>query len=112
MEDVEALLKGRRTAACWACGSAMEPQDNYCRVCGKGQGARLPWQYKWWGILAITVLGLGPFSLFYLWRTPDLSRRAKPFYAAAILLFTLFVMERMYRLWVFWQAALGGLQSY
>lgn len=37
-----------------------------------GQGPCVPWYYQWWGI-ALTVLGLGPFSLYFVWRSPRLT---------------------------------------
>jgi hypothetical protein len=97
---------------CWACGAVIDAPDNYCRICGKGQGDRLPWKYKPWGIIASTLVGLGPFSLFYLWRSPVISRGAKLVYTAAILLFTYLVFDQLSRLWSLFQTSLGTMPVY
>ena len=97
---------------CWACGALIDFGDNYCRSCGKGQGERLGWQYKQWGIIVITLLGLGPFSLFYLWRSPAISRGAKLVYTAAILMLTFIVLDQLYRIWTLFQTTLGAMQVY
>lgn len=97
---------------CWSCGAMIAPEDRYCRYCGRGQGAYVSWQYQHWGIIALTLLG-GPLSLFFVWRSPVISRNAKFVYTAGISLLTLFVLDRLNRLWVMYQAALGGIgQSY
>lgn len=101
-----------KTAACWSCGNHIGAADAYCKFCGRGQGSRVPWQYKHWGVIAITLLGLGPFSLFYLWRSPVISRGAKLVYSAVILLATWYVADRLYALWTFVQQMLGGAQLY
>jgi hypothetical protein len=93
---------------CWGCGEAVDPQDSYCRHCGKGQGERVPWQYSHWGIIVLTLAALGPFSLYYLWRSPAISPQAKWGYTAAILLLTAFIANRFYKLWQVYQAVLGG----
>ena len=72
----------------------------------------MPWQYKHWGIVAITLLGLGPFSLIYVWRSPVLSRYARLAYTGAILLITWFVINTLYGLWGAFQSMLGGAQVY
>lgn len=98
--------------SCWACGAPVGPGDNYCRRCGKGQGARVPWCYRHWGIILITLLGLGPFSLFYVWRSPLISREGKLAYTALISLATVFVLYELHRIWLMYQALLSGLQGF
>jgi len=95
---------------CWNCGEAVSAGDNYCKKCGKGQGSKVPWQYKHWGVIALTLLGLGPFSLFYIWRSPVISRKAKIAYTGAIFLLTWFVINSIYSLWNSVQAMLGGTE--
>ena len=112
MEIQDDLPGGKPPKPCWACGAVIDTGDNYCRFCGKGQGERLPWQYKHWGVIVITLIGLGPFSLFYLWRSPVISRGAKLAYTAAILLLTFYVAEQLYRLWAVFQATLGAMPVY
>jgi len=99
-------------AACWDCGKTIGTGDAYCKFCGRGQGVRVPWQYKQWGVIVITLLGLGPFSLFYLWRSPVISRNAKLVYSVLILLGTFYIAEQCYRLWNFFQGMLNGAQLY
>ncbi len=103
---------GGAARSCWSCKAVIAAEDSYCRVCGKGQGSHVPWQYKHWGIIVITLFGLGPFSLFYLRRSPVISRNAKFGYTAVILLLTLFVLDRIYKAWVVFQALLGSLPVY
>jgi hypothetical protein len=110
--DNAAIPGAGKTAPCWGCGNNIDAADAYCRFCGRGQGSRVPWQYKHWGVIVITLLGLGPFSLFYLWRSPVISRGAKLAYSAAILLATWYVVDRLYALWTFTQQMLGGAQLY
>jgi hypothetical protein len=98
--------------ACWACGAPVDTQDSYCRRCGKGQGDHLPWYYKPWGIIAMTVFGLGPFGIFLVWRSPRLSPGAKAAYTAGILLATAYAVHRLRQLLMFYQAALTGMQPY
>jgi len=61
-------------SACWSCGRPIDESDHYCRHCGQGQGALVPWYYRpvWLVLLGLTVLG--PFVLPLVWRSPRLSR--------------------------------------
>lgn len=85
---------------CWGCGKAIEAQDRYCRHCGKGQGEHVAWYYRPWGIAVATLLGLGPFGLVLVWRSPRLSQTARWAWTAAILLLTGWVLLAAYRLCV------------
>lgn len=97
---------------CWDCGTVIDKRDNYCRNCGKGQGHNVPWRYTHQGIIIITLLGLGPFTLFYLWRSPVITRNAKLAYTAAISLLTFYVLYLLHSVWVSFQAAMGNMQIY
>jgi len=88
------------TTVCWACGGMISAEDFYCRFCGKGQGKKIHWYYKQWGIILLTVLALGPFSIIFVWKSPLLSRRAKWINTAAIALLTAYVVYKMYGLWL------------
>lgn len=101
-------LPGFPKRACWSCGGEISSADNYCRFCGKGQGEHLPWQYKHWGIVVLTLVGLGPFSLYYVWRSPLLSRETKLFYTTAIAGATLFAAHAFYKVWQYYMLILGG----
>lgn len=68
----------------------------------------MPWQYKHWGVIAITLLGLGPFSLIYVWRSPVISRNAKIAYTAGIILITWFLISSLYGMWNAVRSVLGG----
>jgi len=98
--------------SCWSCAAPVGPEDHYCRNCGRGQGAYIPWQYKHWGIIVITLFGLGPFSLFFLWRSPVISKSAKFVYTAVISLATFYVLGRLQALLTYYQTILGGAQPY
>jgi len=93
---------------CWACGAMIAGEDRYCRYCGRGQGGYVTWQYKHWGVIAITLLA-GPLSLVFLWRSPVISRNAKLAYTAAVSLLTLYFIGQLNRLWLLYQAALTGM---
>ena len=97
---------------CWGCGAIIDAGDNYCRVCGKGQDACVPWYYKHWGVIASMLLGLGPFTLFPLWRSPVISRRAKFAYTALIVFFTYLLIKLVNGVLTYYQNLLGGLQGY
>ncbi len=108
MADTVELLNASAQCPCWSCGAMIGGADSYCRNCGKGQGARVPWQYKHWGVIVITLFGLGPFSLFFLWRSPVISRTAKFVYTALIMALTFWVLGSLRQLWLLYQAALSG----
>ena len=100
------------TGPCWSCGAVISRGDNYCKKCGKGQGTYVPWQYKHRGVIILTLFGLGPFSLFFVWRSPVLSRNAKLAYTGFILLFTWYAVNSFYKAWTVFQSVLGGTQVY
>ena len=86
----------------------IDGEDRYCRHCGRGQGGYVTWQYKHWGVIAISLLA-GPLSLLFLWRSPVISRNAKLAYTAAVSLLTLYFIDQLNRLWLLYQAALSGM---
>jgi|SRR3989339_2204938 len=77
--------------SCWNCSAGISPTDNYCRYCGKGQGEFTPWHFKIWGIIFLTVAALGPFSLYFLWKSPAISKQSKIICAILILAFTWYI---------------------
>ena len=93
---------------CWACGERISDEDNYCRKCGKGQGAFVDWYYRHWGMLVL-IFCAGPFALYFVWRSPALSRNAKWIYTGLISLFTWYMANMFYGIWTFFQTALGGM---
>jgi len=98
-------------SVCWACGGKISTEDNYCRFCGKGQGKRIPWYYKHRGIIALTLLAMGPFSLIFVWKSPLLSRRAKWAYTAAITALTWYVAFKIYNWWLALSALLSPMMN-
>jgi ribosomal protein L32 len=64
-------------ARCWSCGHAIDGDDHYCRRCGLGQGAFLPWYYRPLWIVVLALTALGPLALPLVWRTPRLGRTGK-----------------------------------
>jgi len=80
--------------ACWSCSAGIAPADKFCRHCGNGQGAHIPWYYRPLGLGFLALFGLGPFVLPMVWRSPVLSRNSKLFATALVALFTV---------WMGWQ---------
>ncbi|MBI3296806.1 MAG: hypothetical protein HYZ75_01485 [Elusimicrobia bacterium] len=72
-------------AACWSCAKPLDPFDRYCRFCGHGQGDNVAWYYQRWGIALSSVLGLGPFAVVMVVRSPLLSGVERWVWSAAIL---------------------------
>lgn len=62
---------------CWNCNRDVDSDDRYCRRCGQGQGAWIPWYYRPLAMALLAITVLGPFTLPLVWRTPHLSRGAK-----------------------------------
>jgi hypothetical protein len=96
--------------ACWGCGAVISSGDNYCKICGKGQGPHVPWQYKHWGVI-ITALCLGPLALYFVWRSPVISRNAKAVYTAIIGVLTWIVIKTFYGVWNYFQTMFGAVQG-
>jgi len=96
---------------CWACGRVIDPQDHYCRHCGKGQADYVPWYYSHWGV-CLLILGLGPFALYFVWRSPRMSQQAKYTYTAVIMIITWWLISVMYKIWAFYQTFMGSVQTY
>ena len=100
-----------RPYVCWSCRADISVGDNYCRKCGKGQGRFVHWYYKHFGIVFLTLCA-GPVSLYFVWRSPVLSRNAKRIYTGLIALATWYVLIAFYRFWTFFQATIGGMQQF
>ncbi|HCT84466.1 MAG TPA: hypothetical protein DF296_04615 [Candidatus Margulisbacteria bacterium] len=81
---------------CWNCNQEISSIDSYCKYCGKGQGKNISWQYKPWGIIFLTVCALGPFTIKYVWKTPQLSKRAKIIYTFLIIAITIYFFNKLY----------------
>lgn len=76
---------------CWDCGKPIDAQDHFCRYCGQGQGANIVWYYRGWGIVLLTVFGLGPFSLYLVWKSPTLSLASRLALALFVFAFTAYI---------------------
>lgn len=94
---------------CWKCRRTIDAADVYCRFCGSGQGGRVPWYYRHFGIIVSTLLGLGPFTIFLVWWSPVLTRRAKTIYTILITGFSAYIG---YRTYVFFSHVFGLMQEY
>lgn len=92
---------------CWACARVLDPFDRYCRHCGKGQGDYIPWYYSRWGIAVASLLGLGPFGVFLVWRSPRLPKEEKAVWTLALLALTAYVCWRLYQVVRMLDAMLG-----
>lgn len=61
---------------CWNCGKEIDAADSYCRFCGTGQNSHVSFYYKPAGIVLLVLL-IGPFALWFLIRSPVISKTAK-----------------------------------
>ena len=84
---------------CWKCKSDIGEFDNYCKYCGAGQGKYLPIYYKHIGIILLFFI-LGPFNLYFAWRSPALKRPAKIIYTFVFLALTGWVCYKSYLLFL------------
>ena len=95
-------LNEAKPLVCRACKFPIGAEDNFCRKCGKGRGKLVSWYYTHWGVIILTF-ALGPFSLYFIWRSPLISRNAKWVYTAIISIITWYIMVGIYHVWVFFQ---------
>ena len=95
MDTLDSLQQG----GCWNCGKKIDLLDSFCRHCGKGQGSHIPWYYGHFGIIVLTLLAMGPFSLILVWKSPRLGTAARWAYSAAIMLFSWYAFKKLYDLW-------------
>ena len=98
------------SAMCWSCQAVIDEQDNYCRRCGQGRGSCLVWYYTWWGIILMTILGLGPFGLVLVYKAP-LSKMERMFLGTFIIGFSLFLCMGMVQLAHQLMTAVATLQT-
>jgi hypothetical protein len=82
--------------ACWKCGKQIEAADNYCRHCGKGQGSHIYFYYKHWGVWILFFI-IGPFNLWFLWRSPVIKIKWKLIYGAIFLFLSCWVCYVFYK---------------
>ena len=84
---------------CWKCKKDIGDFDNYCKYCGAGQGKHIPFYYKHFGIILIFFL-IGPFNLYFVWRSPALKKPAKIIYTFIFLLLTIWASYKIYLLFL------------
>lgn len=82
---------------CWKCKSDIGDIDNYCKYCGAGQGEHIPLYYRHLGIILLFFI-IGPFNLFFVWRSPALKKTAKIVYTVIFLFLTVFFCYRTYEI--------------
>ncbi len=98
---------GPAVVECWHCRRKIHDIDNYCRHCGKGQGSHIPWSYKPLGIVVMTLC-LGPFALWYVWRSPALGRGTKWIFTGAITAITVYLAIAFYKFYTIAMSMLFG----
>jgi hypothetical protein len=96
-------------AVCWACGAGIPQEDNYCGKCGQGRGRFVHWYYRHAGAVFLS-LAAGPFALYFIWRSPVLSRGAKWSYTAAVAVITWYTVNAILGFWTLMRDAASGLQ--
>lgn len=84
---------------CWKCKKDIGDFDNYCKYCGAGQGKYIPFYYRHWGIVLLFFL-IGPFNLYFVWRSPSLKHPAKIIYTCIFLLLTIWFSYKTYLLYL------------
>ena len=80
---------------CYKCKEIIEDKDNYCRFCGAGQGSHIPWYYKLWGVWILFFL-IGPFCLWFLYKSPSKNKTAKVLNALIIILVSVILGYKVY----------------
>ena len=86
------IERGSLGTACWGCGASVPRENNYCGKCGKGQGRFVHWYYRHVGAILISLVA-GPFSLYFIWRSPVLPQGAKWGYTTVVLALTWYVVS-------------------
>jgi hypothetical protein len=59
----------------------------------------------------LTLFAVGPFSLFFAWRSPLLSRRSKWAYTAVIAAVTWYLAIKVYALWLMLSAFFAPMMN-
>ena len=65
---------------CPKCAKTSDDTDNYCRFCGRRLTGSVPFYHKPAGIW-LMFLFIGPFALWFVFRSTVLSKREKFIYA-------------------------------
>ncbi len=84
---------------CWKCQNDINEFDNYCKYCGAGQGKHIPMYYKHIGIILLFFI-IGPFNLYFVWRSPALKKPAKIIYTIIFLALTVWFCYKTYLLFL------------
>lgn len=61
---------------CPRCKKEIDNSDNFCRFCGERQGECTAWYYTLWGVWVLFLL-IGPFCLWFLYKSPTKNKTAK-----------------------------------
>ena len=81
---------------CSRCRTAIDPQDCYCRHCGKPLQPRMGFWYDHGGVFLLTLLA-GPFSLITLWMSRKLTLKSKCLWTAGIALVSAYLVYALYQ---------------
>ncbi len=87
--------------ACRKCLRLVGEGDNYCPHCGARLGGGDGWYYRPFWILVLSLAVLGPFGLFFVWKSPHMGRTAKWVMAAVILVYSVAILYSTYELVVY-----------
>ena len=80
---------------CYSCKKEIEEADNYCRFCGAGQGRYMPWYYRMWGVWILLFI-IGPFCLWFLYKSPYKNKTVKIINASLITIVSVIFCYQFY----------------
>jgi|GEM_PF-6737932 len=75
---------------CAFCRKMVDKGDKFCRYCGKEVG-KVPFRFTHAGAAGMFLV-IGPLNLFWIWRSPVMSRNTKIFYTFFYLSLTVMVL--------------------
>lgn len=94
------MESGATTNACPLCGAATPGPAAFCSQCGQPLAgvprpapAKPRWYYNVWFVLFMLFFVAGPFGLPLVWKNPKLSRGVKLALTAAMLVYTVLLID-------------------
>jgi len=88
--ELLAVQEAMARVQCAFCRKIVDKGDKFCRYCGKEVG-KIPFRFTHAGAAGLFLV-IGPLNLFWIWRSPSMSRNTKLFYTAFYLGLTVLVL--------------------